>query len=170
MLDFAKVDQNTSLVKKYLDSQKALWNKNHDIMINDYEVEIYFQQTDEPHEALGVYSLMMSSWVKKPTKQKEKPDIGAAEKKADALNNEIETIQNLFAKKKYRLVFGLAEKLKGKIRTMRASGLSSGGIYSAENLAFKILRNNGLLQILNSLKHLSYDRLMSSGDVKIKIG
>lgn len=170
LLDFSKVDKNVGLVKKYLDSQKTLWNKNHDIMINDHEVEIYFQQTDEPHEALGVYSLMMSSWVKKPTKQKEKPDIGAAEKKADALNNEIETIQNLFAKKKYRLVFGLAEKLKGKIRTMRASGLSSGGIYSAENLAFKILRNNGLLQILNSLKHLSYDRLMSSGDVKIKIG
>ena len=170
LLDFGKVDKNRGLVKKYLDSQKTLWNKNHDIMINDHEVEIYFQQTDEPHEALGVYSLMMSSWVKKPTKQKEKPDIGAAEKKADALNNEIETIQNLFAKKKYRLVFGLAEKLKGKIRTMRASGLSSGGIYSAENLAFKILRNNGLLQILNSLKHLSYDRLMSSGDVKIKIG
>ena len=88
---------------------------------------------------------------KKPTKQKEKPDIGAAEKKADALNNEIETIQNLFAKKKYRLVFGLAEKLKGKIRTMRASGLSSGGIYSAENLAFKILRNNGLENVNGSI-------------------
>ena len=96
LLDFRKVDKNVKLVKKYLDSQKTLWNKNH--------------------------------------------------------------------------VYGLAEKTKGKIKTMRASGLSSGGIYSAENLAFKILRNNGLLQLLSSLKSLSYDRLMSSGDVKINIG
>ena len=76
----------------------------------------------------------------------------------------------MFGKKKYRLVYGLAEKLKGKIKTMRQSGLSSQGIYSAENLAFKILRNNGLLEILSTLKSLSYDKLMSTGDVKIKIG
>ena len=170
LLDFSKVDQNVDLVKKYLDSQKTLWNKNHDIMINDHEVEIYFQQTDEPHQSSGIYSLMMGSWVKKPVKEKAKLDIDAAEKKADSINNEIETLQNLFGKKKYRLVYGLSEKLKGKIKTMRQSGLSSEGIYSAENLAFKILRNNGLLEILSTLKSLSYDKLMSTGDIKIKIG
>ena len=97
-------------------------------------------------------------------------DVNAAEKKADSINNEIETLQNLFAKRKYRLVYGLAEKLKGKIKMMRQSGLAKEGIYSPENLAFKILRNNGILEILSSLKTLSYDKLMSSGDVKIKIG
>ena len=53
---------------------------------------------------------------------------------------------------------------------MRSVGLKNDGIYSVENLAFKILRNNGLLEILSTLKHLSYDKLMSSGDVKINIG
>jgi hypothetical protein len=67
-------------------------------------------------------------------------------------------------------VYGLAEKIKGKIKIMRQSGLSKEGIYSAENLAFKILRNNGLLEVLSTLKSLSYDKLMSSGDIKIKIG
>ena len=170
LLDFSKVDENVGLVKKYLDSQKTLWNKNHDIMINDHEVEIYFQQTNEPHEALGIYSVMMGSWIQKPVKRKAKLDILAAEKKADSINNEIETLQGLFGKKKYRLVYGLSEKLKGKIKIMRQSGLSKEGIYSAENLAFKILRNNGLLEILSTLKTLSYDKLMSSGDVKINIG
>ena len=97
-------------------------------------------------------------------------DIYSAEKKADALNNEIETLQNLFSKRKYRLVYGLSERLKGKIKIMRQSGLSKEGIYSAENLAFKILRNNGILEILSTLKNLSYDKLMSSSDIKIKIG
>jgi len=169
MLDFAKVDQNTSLVKKYLDSQKALWNKNHDIMINDHEVEIYFQDSSENHESDGIYSVQMGAWSKKPEKKKAKLDINAAEKKAESIYNEIQLLQDLFAKKKYRLVYGLSEKLKSKIKTMRSSGLSKQGIYSAENLAFKILRNNGLLEILSTLKTLSYDKLMSSGDVKIKI-
>ena len=169
LLDFAKVDQNTKLVKKYLDSQKALWNKNHDIMINDHEVEIYFQDSSETHEADGIYSVQMGSWIKKPAKKKAKLDINSAEKKAESIFNEIELLQNLFAQKKYRLVYGLSEKLKSKIKTMRTSGLSREGIYSAENLAFKILRNNGLLEILSTLRTLSYDKLMSSGDVKIKI-
>ena len=113
---------------------------------------------------------MMGDWIKKPAKEKVQMDVVAAEKKADTINNEIETLQNLFAKKKYRLVYGLSEKLKGKIKIMRQSGLDKQGIYSPENLAFKILRNNGLLEILSTLKTLSYDKIMSSGDVKIKIG
>lgn len=170
VLDFAKVDKNRGLVKKYLDAQKTLWNKNHDIMINDHEVEIYFQDIDETNESAGVYSVMMGTWIKKPVKEKVKMDIEAAEKKAETINNEIETLQNLFAKKKYRVAYGLAEKLRGKIKMMRQSGLAKEGIYSPENLAFKILRNNGLLEILSTLKLLSYDKLMSSGDIKIKIG
>jgi len=170
LLDFKKVDKSTSLVKKYLDSQKALWNKNHDIMINDHEVEIYFQDTSENHESNGIYSVMMGAWVKKPSKTNKTLDIVTAEKKADSIYNEIELLQSMFSNKKYRLVYGLSEKLKSKIKIMRQSGLSREGIHSPENLAFKILRNNGLLQILSSLKSLSYDKLMSSGDVKIKIG
>ena len=170
LLDFSKVYKNVGLVKKYLDSQKTLWNKNHDIMINDHEVEIYFQDINEKHMAAGVYSVMMGAWVEKPVKKKVDLDIAAAEKKADSLNNEIVTLQELFSKKKYRLVYGLSEKIRGKIKIMRQSGLSKEGIYSPENLAFKILRNNGLLEILSTLKNLSYDKLMSSGDVKINIG
>ena len=170
LLDFNTVDPNVALVKKYLDSQKTLWNKNHDIMINDHEVEIYFQDVNEKHMAAGVYSVMMGGWVDKPVKKKVDLDIAAAEKKADSLNNEIVTLQELFAKKKYRLVYGLSERIKGKIKIMRQSGLSKEGIYSPENLAFKILRNNGLLEILSTLKNLSYDKLMSSGDVTISIG
>ena len=114
--------------------------------------------------------MMMGAWVDKPVKKKVDLDIAAAEKKADSLNNEIVTLQELFAKKKYRLVYGLSERIKGKIKIMRQSGLSKEGIYSPENLAFKILRNNGLLEILSTLKNLSYDKLMSSGDVTISSG
>ena len=170
LLDFSKVDKNVELVKKYLDAQKTLWNKNHDIMINDHEVEIYFQDINEKHESSGIYSVMMGTWEQKPSKKNVKLDIIAAEKKADTLNNEIEMLQSMFRKKKYRLVYGLSEKIRSKIKNMRKTGLSREGIYSPENLAFKILRNNGILEILATLKTISYDRLMSSDNITIKIG
>ena len=40
-------------------------------------------------------------------------------------------------------------------------GLSDQGIFSPENLAFKMLRNAGYLEKLSALKIESYDRMMS---------
>ncbi len=44
---------------------------------------------------------------------------------------------------------------------MRKAGLDKEGIYSPENLAFKMLRNSGHLQKLSSLKIEAYDKMMS---------
>ncbi len=169
LLDFSKVDDNTELVKKYLDSKKALWNKNHDIMIHGHEVEIYFQDVNEPHEADGIYSLSYASWREKPSKHDAKLDILTAEKKAVAISNEISKAQDLFHVKQYHMANVIANKIRKKIKNMRSAGLSRDGYYSAENLAFKILRNNGLLEILSTIKIISYDRMMSTGDIAIKI-
>jgi hypothetical protein len=40
-------------------------------------------------------------------------------------------------------------------------GLSDQGIYSPENLAFKMLRNAGYLEKLSALKIEAYDKMMS---------
>ena len=44
---------------------------------------------------------------------------------------------------------------------MRKIGLEQEGIYSPENLAFKMLRNAGYLEKLSALKIEAYDRMMS---------
>jgi hypothetical protein len=55
---------------------------------------------------------------------------------------------------------------------MRKSGLESGGAFSVENLAFKVLRRNGYLKKLNDLKLMSYDKMQSieeeSTDFEVK--
>jgi len=169
MLDFADVDENVELVGKYLNSQKTLWNKNHTIMINGHEVEIYFQDLKEEHKSLGLYSLKTGEWLETPSRDDVELDVATAEKKAMALNDEVEKIQDLFAEKRYKLVYSLCEKFKNKTKNMRVSGLESEGIYSPENLAFKILRNNGILEIISTLKVLSYDKMMSSSHLTVKI-
>ena len=44
---------------------------------------------------------------------------------------------------------------------MRKSGLEDEGIYSPENLAFKMLRNAGWLEKLSTIKIEAYDKMMS---------
>ena len=67
----------------------------------------------------------------------------------------------MFKKEEYQESYDFANKIKGKISRMRNAGLNREGIYSPENLAFKMLRNSGYLEKLSSLKIKSYDNMMS---------
>ena len=50
---------------------------------------------------------------------------------------------------------------KEKVKKLRQSGFEKEGVYSVENLAFKLLRNNGILDQLSAVKVNSYDKMMS---------
>ena len=63
--------------------------------------------------------------------------------------------------KDYERALRNIERIKTKIRTMRQAGLASKAQeYSAENIAFKILRRENILRKLNDLKYLAYDSSM----------
>ena len=47
LLDFNEIDENRTIVKKYLDVLRINWNKKHDIRIENHEIEIYFQDIKE---------------------------------------------------------------------------------------------------------------------------
>jgi hypothetical protein len=161
VFDFSEIDENIKLVKRMLDQSRINWNKVHDIIIEGHEVELYFQDVNERHESLGVYSILNGQWVMEPSKMNVDIDLRSTEKKAEALQNNIRHISNLFSKKEYKEAYEYASKVKEKIRRMRSAGLSREGVYSAENLAFKMLRNGGELEKLSSLKVSSYDKMMS---------
>ena len=55
LIDFTNVNDAVELVKKYVDSVKSIWNKEHDIKIKGYEVEVYIQDVSEPHKSTGVF-------------------------------------------------------------------------------------------------------------------
>ena len=57
------------------------------------------------------------------------------------------------------------DRLKAKIRRLRRAGLKSEKAeFSAENIAFKILRREGALDRLEDMKNNVYDVLMSMED------
>lgn len=161
MLDFKKIDDNMDLVKRMLDQTRINWNKKHNITIAGKEVEIYFQHYTEPHEANGIWSLELEKWLAMPVKLDPKIDLQTTEKKAESIATCIEHLFEMFKEEKFKEAYNFACKLKSKIARMRQSGLSDEGIYSPENLAFKMLRNSGYLEKLSSLKIEAYDRMMS---------
>jgi hypothetical protein len=161
VLDFDKIDNNYDLVKRMLDQTRINWNKKHDIKIAGKEVEIYFQHYTEPHEANGIWSLGLERWLAKPIRLTPEIDLKTTEKKAETVAVFIDHLQDMFRKGEFESTYNFAGKIKGKIARMRRAGLDKEGVYSPENLAFKMLRNAGLLEKLSSIKILSYDRMMS---------
>mgnify|MGYP003131895363 CR=1 FL=1 len=161
MYDFRKINDDVDLVKKMLDQTRINWNKKHNILIADKEVEIYFQDATETHEANGIWSLELEKWLAMPVKLEPEIDTVTASKKADALARSIDHLFDLYKDQKHKEVYEYAGKIKRKISNMRKSGLAEEGIYSPENLAFKMLRNDGWLEKLSALKITAYDQMMS---------
>ncbi len=161
ILDFDKIDDNFDLVKRMLDQTRINWNKKHNILIAGKEVEIYFQHYTEPHEANGIWSLELEKWLALPVKLDPELDIQTTEKKAEAIAQQIEHLYEMFSDEKYKQAYEYSIKIREKIARMRTSGLNKEGIFSPENLAFKMLRNAGYLEKLSTIKVESYDRMMS---------
>lgn len=135
-----KMDEN-DVMKELFDAKKGLWNEQHDITIRGYDIEVYVQDADEPHISSGMYSVLNDQWIKEPKPVRPEIDDMSVEKKYYELHNEIN--KAVASKNKEKL-----EKIKKDIKKMRQSGLDRAGEFSAENLAFKMLRNLGDMEKL----------------------
>tara|TARA_Y100001970_G_C14136031_1_gene804313 strand:- start:155 stop:1471 length:1317 start_codon:yes stop_codon:yes gene_type:complete len=161
LLDFGKVNENEKMVKKFFDAVRSNWNRLHDIRIKDHEVEIYVQDSQEPHVSTGVYSLMDDRWLVKPKKVKPHLDRASATKKMKQMAREVDKLSSVYDNGRYDEAFEMAQRLRDKLKRMRQAGLESSGIYSPENLAFKMLRRSGDIEQLFAIYTRAYDKLYS---------
>tara|TARA_R110000824_G_scaffold137783_3_gene302460 strand:+ start:342 stop:1259 length:918 start_codon:yes stop_codon:yes gene_type:complete len=162
IVDFLGIDENKVLVKAFFDNARMRWNNRHQIRMKGYDVEIYVEDSREQHVSSGVYSLMNSEWVTKPRKYRNSIDFPAARRKADDVEFQINIINNLITAKKLKSALKNVERVKRKIKNMRRAGLeSTHKEFSIENIAFKILRRNGMLDVLDEFKHKIYDDVMT---------
>jgi len=166
VIDYSAVDENVELVEKYLSEAKTNWNRNHEIMIKGHEVEIYVQNINEPHHSTGVYSILDNDWLIIPEPSEFEVSEDAIAQKYKSVQETIKMIEELQKDKKYEEVYGDTDRLKGKIRNYRQSGLETGGEFSVENLVFKALRNGGELEVLSNLKREAYDGMMSMSEAR----
>lgn len=158
LLDYKQISENEEFVSDYLKLKKSIWNEKFPIKVKGHDVELYYQDTDESHHSSGTYSLIDNDWIIKPTKKIIDLNIPNIQSKVVYFMNTIDDLEKInnpdVFLKKY-------EQVKEKLKKMRQSGLDKEGEYSSENLAFKILRNNGYLEKLINLKNKYLTNLLS---------
>ena len=127
--------------RELFDAKKIVYNDQHDIIINGYEVELYVQDANEPVISLGEYSILNNKWIKLPRKRKANLDQVAAKVKFKKIAKLAE----------FALRSNSYEKIQGVLQTIkkyRQAGLDLNGEFGPENLAFKALRTQGIIKRL----------------------
>jgi len=161
ILPFEDIDENEELLREFFNAKQAVWNSKHDILVKEHQVEIYVQNESEPHISTGVYSISDNSWLLEPVRESSDIDRPSVRIKSDTLTKRISQIEKMFNEGKDEEVYSEAMILKDKIKKMRKCGLDKEGIFSVENISFKVLRRNGSMGRLIGLINSSYDNLMS---------
>jgi predicted nucleotidyltransferase len=149
VIDFDKISNDEDLVEGFMNAKKSYWNDRYDITVNGIEVEIYPQDSSEEHVSSGVYSIDQEKWIVKPEKFQKEPNLKSANKKFQMLKREISSAVESEDLKS-------VERLLKKLRNMRKSALNKSGEMSVENIAYKMLRSEDLIQKLYNSKFSLY--------------
>lgn len=156
LLDFKDVDEDEELVRELMLAKKDLWNDRHDVRIGPFDVELYAQDVNEPHEATGVYSVWNDRWLRRPSRERPKIDVRSVVRKATQAMRMIDKVLDDAA-----CGHDCLDEAMDRIKAMRKCGLEEGGEYSIENLAFKLLRRNGYLEKLAEQRGARLDEELS---------
>ena len=161
LVDFEEVNENEDMVKRFFDSIRSNWNKLHDIRVKGHEVEIYIQNEKEPHVSTGVYSLSQNQWLTEPVRKRPAINRRSAVRKAECVEKEIDKVEGRLGAGDVEGALDVSGAIREKIKNMRRAGLESGGIFSPENLAFKIMRRSGAIGRLHDTYTRAYDLSLS---------
>ena len=140
LVDFAKLP-NSDVYKELFNAKKSLYNDTYEITIRDIPVELYVQDTAQPHVSLGEYSLYKDMFTRIPTKKRANLDEISAASKFERLeemcllalkSNDIDKVKHVL----------------DIIKRYRQAGLDTKGEFGPENLAFKAIRSKGYFQAL----------------------
>ena len=104
---------------------------------------------------------MNDKWLVKPNKVKPFIDKETARKKAADIERGVDKVASILYDGDHNAALEAAAGLKEKIKTMRQTGLEKAGIFSPENLAFKMLRRSNAIQKLHDVYIKAYDQALS---------
>jgi hypothetical protein len=153
VVDLPQADAS-EVYRELFDAKKYAYNDQHNIKIGGYDVELYVQDARKPHISQGIYSVKNNDWVAVPKRRK--PDVNdiSVQSKFEDLGHRIESA---IASGDYEKISDMARKVK----EYRQAGLDQHGEFGPENLAFKILRKQGLIQKLYDARNAAKDQQLS---------
>ena len=144
--------EQSQILKQLFDAKKNLFNFTYDIKVKGIDVELYVQDSEQPHTSAGIYSILDNRWIRVPRAVHDNLDRKQVSDKYKHFkgkirlalrSNDIIAVQNVY----------------DDIKKMRQHGLSQHGELGVENVTFKVLRAKGLIEKLRN--HIS--KLEASG-------
>jgi soluble lytic murein transglycosylase-like protein len=147
-------ESSDEVYRELFNAKKYQYNESHDIKVRNSDVELYVQPADEPHISQGIYSIKNNKWIDVPKRKRAKIDDTSVRHKYEDLEQRIN--QALRSKN-----LDQVNALIKKIRDMRQAGLEDKGEFGAENLAYKILRSQGIIQRLYDTRDQLKDQQLS---------
>jgi hypothetical protein len=145
---------NNEVYRELFDAKKFQYNSQHDIRIGGYDVELYVQNPNQEHHSQGIYSLMQNKWLSVPKRRRPEVDDISVKSKYEDIGHRIEAAIDSGDRE-------LMSDVWNKLKTMRKQGLEREGEFSPENLAFKMLRNNGTIEKFKQAQQAVKDRELS---------
>ena len=161
VVDLPEADAS-EVYRELFDAKKFQYNQQHNITIGNYPVELYVQDANKTHVSQGIYSVLNNQWIDVP-------------KRRDAGVDDISTrskYEDLTARIDAAVASGNHDdmaKLMSKIKTMRQAGLDQHGEFGADNLAFKMLRNQGAIKQLIDARNAARDQELSLREREIVV-
>jgi hypothetical protein len=150
VINYMEVGDNLHMTKEYLHLKKALWNHNFPLKYKGINIELYAQDMNEDlHSSVGIYSVAHGKWVSRPKADLVYIDDAAIQQKAAPFVYEIENLEEDHPQVEQRI-----KEILMRLKRLRQTGLEAEGEYSVENLAFKYIRNKGLIDRLKELMHI----------------
>lgn len=139
--------------KELLDAKKNVYNAQHDIRVKGIDVELYAQDSKQEHHSQGIYSVLNDEWISRP--ERVELDIDQADVR-DKYKNYRDRIRAVIKQDD----LDQAREMWNDIKRMRKAGLSRTGEFGAENLTYKMLRNQQWIEKLQShIRELEDQRL-----------
>lgn len=147
-----------TMAREYYRARSRIWNGKHDLELEGHPVELYIQDSSQPHYSARIYSVLRDGWVKKE-KQGEYPSTAEVTKKAKPIASNINSLVKELKKNPSKDLVQKADKMSERLRKLRQEGLEGSGESSVENLAYKALKRAGYMEKLNDARDKAFDEL-----------
>ena len=147
--------------RELFNAKKYQYNDQHDIRVRGSDVELYVQPAEDKHISQGIYSVVQQKWLNVPRRLRAEVDDDSVRHKAEDLEARIQQAMESGDPE-------TMNRLWQKIKDMRKAGLEQKGEFSTENLVFKLLRVNGLIEKLQTARQAARDQELSLNERKRK--
>jgi predicted nucleotidyltransferase len=142
-------------VQDYFDTKSKLFNKERNIYIKGYPVEVNLKEKEVLLKDKAVYDLIEDEWVAEPVHPETTLNSPEVLRKAKEMQVKIDNAIDQEADIK------VLKALRDEIKGLRTKGLEEDGEFSVGNLVFKNLRHSGYIGKLYEYKGKIQDAALS---------